>query len=344
MSMLKPLCSSKLPAKPCFGGSLPGWSILLLSILLLPACGTVHKTRVLGQNDDYLVLQAGSNATPSSLAAAYLGDPKLDWRIEDANQGAAIKAGQYLVIPLKPSNPTGVFSDGFQTVPILSYHRFGAGNGKLTVAKRQFEEQMRYLKTNGYRVIPLQQVFAFLRGEAEIPRRSVVLTIDDGYRSVYHIAFPILKKYEFPATIFIYTDYIGNGGLNWRQMSEMEASGLITFQGHSKTDDNRTVRLGSESMEDYKKRLVDEVGVPTRLLGKRMQSPQLSFAYPFGAVNQPVVDELRRNGYQVGVTVDRGANPFFTYPYALRRTMIYEKDGMPEFKKALQVFHTRNLR
>lgn len=321
-------------------------SALLVLILAVTACGTqkLHKTQILGQNEHYLVLVAGKDETARSLAATFLGDPQQGWRIEDATGGMPVKAGQQVVIPLASPNPTGVFVDGYQTIPILSYHRFGAGKGKLSVAKRQFDEQMGYLKRNGYRVISLKQAIAFLQGEAAIPRRSVVLTIDDGYRSVYHIAYPVLKKYQFPATIFIYSDYIGKGGLNWRQMVEMEASGLISFQAHSKTHDNLTVRLASENLDDYKQRLKDEVRIPTELLKKRLNSPMLTFAYPFGAVNRPLVDELRRNGYEVGVTVDRGANPFFTYPYALRRTMIYEKDGMPEFKKTLQVFEPRNLK
>jgi len=325
-----------------FAGLFLREGVLPVLIFSLTACGT--QTQVLGQNEHYLVLVAGEGETPKSLAADYLGDLQQDWRIEDANGRATIEAGQQVVIPLTSSNLTGVFDDGYQTIPILSYHRFGAGKGRLSLTKRKFEEQMEYLQRNGFRVIPLKQLLAFLRGEVAIPRRSVVLTIDDGYRSVYDLAYPVLKKYKFPATIFIYSDYIGNGGLNWRKMAEMEASGLISFQAHSKTHDNLTVRLASESMDDYKKRLINEVRMPAQLLSKRLKNSQLSFAYPFGAVNQQVVDELQRSGYEVGVTVDRGANPFFTYPYALRRAMIYEKDGMTEFEQTLRVFEPRNLK
>ena len=101
---------------------------LLLLFFFLTACAT--RTQVLGENEHYLVLVAGEGETPKSLAAAFLGDPQQDWRIEDANGGATIKAGQQLVIPRKSSNLTGVFDDGYQTVPILSYHRFGAGKGR----------------------------------------------------------------------------------------------------------------------------------------------------------------------------------------------------------------------
>jgi peptidoglycan/xylan/chitin deacetylase (PgdA/CDA1 family) len=172
----------------------------------------------------------------------------------------------------------------------------------------------------------------------------VVLTIDDGYRSVYEIAYPVLKKYQYPATVFIYSDYIANGGLSWDQMKEMEASGLFSFQPHSKTHDNLTVMLDVETVDDYKARLVDEIRVPGQLLGKRMKTEVFGYAYPFGAVNRHVVEELERQGYTIGVTVDRGGNPFFAYAYTLRRTMIYETDGLEEFKQALQVFDSRQLK
>ena len=330
----------------CRGKRFCRLGLLLLVVIGLQACGTLkpHKTLVLGKNEQYAVVIAGSGETHANLAERFLGDPGQYWRIADANEGTQIKRGQTLVIPLQSPNVSGVYADGLQTVPLLSYHRFGAGKGKLSVARREFERQMEYLKQHDYRVIPLSQVQAFLRGEAAIPRRSVVLTIDDGYRSVYQIAYPVLKKYNYPATIFIYSDYIGNGGLTWSQMQEMEASGLISFQSHSKTHDNLTLRLPVESMDDYKARLVDEVRVPSEKLNQRMRHPTWSFAYPFGSVNQKVVDELKRSGYQMGVTVDRGANPFFTYPYTLRRIMIYESDGMPEFIEALQVYQDRNLK
>ena len=325
--------------------SLRPWALAAILVLLV-ACSApqVRTTQVLGQNDRYVVLVAGEGETPASLAKEFLGDALLGWRVEDANGGDTIRPGQQVVIPLQPDNRTGVFPSGYQTVPVLSYHRFGAGRGKLSVAKHQFEEQMQYLKQHGYRVVPLKAVLDFVRGQAVIPQRSVVITIDDGYKSVYEIAFPVLKKYGYPATIFIYTDYIGNGGLTWRQMEEMEASGLISFQAHSKTHDNLTMRLPSESIGQYKKRIAGEVRIPAELLSKRMKDSMLSYAYPFGAVNQPVVDELKKSGYQSGVTVDRGGNAFFTYPYALRRSMIYETDGIEEFKQALRVFEDKDLR
>lgn len=318
----------------------------LMLCVLVTACATqiTRNTKILGENDEFVVIVAGKGETYTKLAARFLGDGKESWRIEDFNNNVQLAAGMEVVVPKSESNRIGVFSDGYQVVPILSYHRFGQGKGRLSVSREQFVQQMEFLKQNGYRALSLQDFVDFLRAEKAIPRRSVVLTIDDGYRSVYEIAFPILTQYRFPATIFIYSDYIGKGGLTWRQMKEMEASGLVTFQAHSKTHGNLTLRSKTETIQQYQSRLNEEMRIPVNLLEKTMEDKVFGYAYPFGAVNRMVVDELRKQGYELGATVRRGANPFFTFPYILRRTMIYGTRGMAEFEQALQTFEPQSLR
>lgn len=314
--------------------------VLLNLMVVLAGCGVtpLKNSVLLGENTHFAVVVAGEGESYPQLAEAFYRDPALAWRIEDANDGKAIRPGDEVVIPKRETNRIGMGFNGYQTIPILSYHRFGAKRGRLSVSRAQFEEQMEYLKRNGYRVVTLQDAAAFLRGERSLPRKSVVLTIDDGYQSAYRIAYPVLAKYGYPATVFIYSDYIGRGGLTWAQMQEMEQSGLFTFQPHSQTHANLTLRMPDESLADYRSRLGDEVEEPGRALRKRMSNPVIGYAYPFGAVNRDVVDELKRNGYELGTTVRRGSNPFFAFPFGLRRTMIYEADGMDDFAAALTNF------
>lgn len=319
--------------------------IVGLCVLLSACAGYFNRsTKVLGENDEFVVVIVGKRETYTNLAARFLEDESDSWRIEDANNNVQLKAGMEIVIPKSETNRIGVFSNGYQVVPIISYHRFGEGKGRLSVSREQFIEQMEFLKHHRYRPITLQDLNAFLRAEKSIPMRSVVLTIDDGYQSVYEIAFPILVKYGYPATVFVYTDYIGMGGLTWQQMKEMEATGLFSFQAHSKTHANLNVRSKFESIQQYQARLRDEVRLPVKKLEKKMNINVVGYAYPFGAVNRMVVDELKKGGYEIGATVRRGANPFFAFPYALRRTMIYETDGMAEFEQALQTFEPHKLR
>jgi len=328
---------------PCGpSGSVRARRIVLALTLLVSfsACTTIPlgKSELLGENDQFAVLLAGEGETYRQLAKMFYRDAAQDWRISDANGGKPIQPGMVVTVPKGDDNKIGVWHNGYQTVPILSYHRFGEGRGRMSVSGEQFESQMRYLRDNGYRVIPLGVAAAFFRGERSVPRKSVVLTIDDGYQSVYDIAFPILTRFGYPATVFIYSDYIGGGGLTWKQMKKMEQSGLVSFQAHSKTHANLTQRQPGESIADYGARLRAEVSAPSEKLGERMREPVFGYAYPFGAVNRPVVDELKRNGFELGATVRRGGNPFFAFPYGLKRTMIYQSDSLADFSDALATY------
>lgn len=279
-----------------------------------------------------------------SLAATFLHDPERYWELADFNGTTSAEPGKLLVIPLQPMNPLGIFRDGYQTVPILCYHRFGTRDGKMVVTPDAFAAQVEFLARNDYRVIRLPDLLKFLSGERPLPRRAVVLTFDDGYASVYQYAYPLLKQHGFPATVFLYTDFVGaKDALTWKQMEEMVASGLIDIQGHSKTHTNLSYRLPDEDDKHYRARLDTEVRVPRDLLKSRLHQPAYSFAYPYGDANTIVVERLARADYQLGVTVHPGANAFFSYPLTLRRSMIFGDDDIDAFKGKLQVFRQLDL-
>jgi len=322
---------------------LPALLLAIVAAILLSGCAgggivgidsSTGRAILLAQDNDYIIVIAGREDA-RSLAKKYLGDSSLYWLIEDANEPEGIVPGKSVVIPRRPMNPTGIDADRYQTVPILCYHRFGRNNGRLTLSPEAFREQMQFLKDNDYRVIPLSDLIDFLKGKKAIPRRSVVLTIDDGHQSIYKIAYPILNEFGFPATVFAYTDYLNNGGLTWKQIRSMTSSGLISVQPHSKTHDNLAVRKRNESSESYKQRIAREVSVPTDYLRQHQNGPINSFAYPFGDASDEVITEVKNNGLNLGLTVQPGGNPAFSFPYLLHRSMIFGDRGMQEFKSSL---------
>jgi peptidoglycan/xylan/chitin deacetylase (PgdA/CDA1 family) len=300
---------------------------------------TVQEGVVLARDESYAIVVAAPGEDLDALAQRFLGDRSKRWRISEFNNVDEVRPGQTVVIPLKAANPSGVYANGYLTVPILCYHRFGPRSSQLAVTPAAFEAQMDYLARNGYHVIPLERLARHLERGEEIPRKSVVLTIDDGYRSTYEVAFPVLRKHGFPATVFLYSDFVGApDALTWPQMKEMEASGLVNIQPHSKTHANLTLRLAGETDAKYRDRLRAEVDTPIRLIQDRLAVPSLSYAFPYGDVNEAVVDLLKRQGVRVGVTVTPGGNAFFAYPYMLRRSMVFGGDSIDVFKSKLATF------
>ena len=195
--------------------------IVVLALLFLSSCVTtgmppektedVHRQQTAHfiQSNDYILYELQGGETSTTLARDFLGDPEKSWLIEDHNQGASYTKGQLIVIPLKEEPRGGLTINGYQKVPILVYHSFSKNcRSSLCMPAPVFDEQMAYLKNHGYRVISMGELIGFLQLEQAIPEKAVVITIDDGYRSTYDIAFPILQKYGFTAALFIYTDFV----------------------------------------------------------------------------------------------------------------------------------------
>jgi len=329
-----------VPAKYC-------WTFFSLIILAGCAAIPVEPGRTSGviRGEEYVIHPAVSGDTWASLADTYLKDKNQGWLIADFNKSGEIVSGREIVIPLVHPNPVGVYPSGYQTVTILCYHRFGPNKSKMVLTPDNFDAQMAYLKKHDYRIIPLSSIHSFLRGEAALPQRAVVITIDDGYRSSYDIAYPILKKFNYPATMFIYSDFAGSkDALGMAPMKEMIESGLVDIQPHSKTHVSMAKRLANESNEAYRKRIDEEIRIPGLQIRKGLGLPLHTFAYPYGESNEFMISQLKNAGYSAGVTVVAGGNPSFAYPFKLRRTMIYGDRDMDSFIRNLRVFSKENLK
>ena len=150
---------------------------------------------------------------------------------------------------------------------------------------------MEYLKNNNYNVITLADLEGFLKASRPIPPRSVVITVDDGFRSAYDIAYPILKPYGFRATFFIYTDFLGGGrSLTWAAINEMRASGMIDIQSHSKSHASFSPADGEmESNAAYAARIRTEIDPPKATLERQLGSPVNHLAYPYGDTSRLAV-------------------------------------------------------
>jgi peptidoglycan/xylan/chitin deacetylase (PgdA/CDA1 family) len=336
--------------KPRFFGPL----IALAAAALLAACGSAPpapapsathaapppaaaRGEVIARNERYAIYLPAEHDSLRSIAQRLLGSEELDWMIGDFNNVTHAEAGQPLVVPLKNPNPIGVRAGEYQVVPILCYHRFGSGGGKMTVSPASFAAQLDWLARNHYRVIRLADLAAYLEGRQALPQRAVVITIDDGYESVYRHAFPLLRKHGFPATVFVYTDFIGAGdALTWPQLQELGASGLVDIQAHSKTHRNLIDRNAGESEERYLQGLEAEARVPRELLERKLQGAVRYYAFPFGDANEAVLEALAKQRYALAVTVNPGGNPFFAQPLMLHRTMIFGDHDLDAFKARLQ--------
>lgn len=194
-------------------------------------------------------------------------------------------------------------------VPVLVYHRFGpqlADN--MTIRTADFAEELRYLSENHYTVIPARQLVDYLRGNgAPPPARSVVITADDGHRSVFTDMLPLVEKYKVPVTLFIYPSAISNASyaLTWEQLAEAKRTGLFDIQSHTFWHPNFKVERRRLTPEAYDKFVRDQLAKSRTVLEKRFGGPVNMLAWPFGIYDADLIRIAEQTGYVAGFTLNR---------------------------------------
>ena len=184
---------------------------------------------------------------------------------------------------------------------ILCYHRVDEKPVQYTVLRPDdFRAQMAYLKEHDFNVVPLGKIVDALQYGEKLPPRTVALTFDDGYKDNYTVAYPILKQYNYPATLFIYPYYISNGGaaLSWAQLKEMSDDPLIDVQSHTFNHPD-LVRIGRHTdAKTYQTRLRHEMVDSRAKLEQKLGVKIETLAYPYGSYNDAVLRATRGAGYR----------------------------------------------
>lgn len=215
------------------------------------------------------------------------------------------------------------------TITIMCYHQFDAGN-MYSVTREEFRRHLQYFKDNGFTVIPLSQALDYWAGKnVTLPEKALIITIDDGYRSVYEKAYPLLKEFNYPWVFYVYTDYVNSGGgsVTWEHLREMLANGM-EIGCHSKSHSLMTKR-GRKSDEEYAQWLVDETVVPKKIIEEKLGVPCRSFAYPYGGNNDQVRKAVEAAGFEgicnvLGADNYPGSHPSYLNRFVITRTYSLE--------------------
>ena len=324
-------------------------------LLLLVACGsqqsrepTLADLDIVARDDSFALVRLKSGQDERDLARIFLGHPGQHWQIREVNAGVDAEVGEIVAVPLVPVNSSSVYTDGFRTLPILCYHQFtnaDEASHQLELSAAAFEEQLRYLIDNDFVLLSFADVERILREGQPIPERSAVITIDDGYRSVYDVAWPILKKYRAPATLFIYTDFIGApAAMSWEQLREMADSGFIEVESHAKSHASLSRLVDDKDKANYSRRVRDEIVGSNKAFERHMGQVPSYLSYPYGNSSDTAARIAGEEGMALAATVTRGDNTVYADPYLLHRSMIYDSHSMSDFRKLLRVYRKQDLR
>jgi len=205
-------------------------------------------------------------------------------------------------------SPLKTFADKPINIPILCYHNLNPTKpGSMNLTPKKFESQIKWLKDNGFTIIPLKEAVDYLQGKRQsLPAKSVVVTADDGWESVYAYMFPIIKKYNIPVTLFIYPETISHGknAMTWAQLKELQSTGLFDIQGHTYSHPNFKQEKKRMSAEQYDKFLNMELAVSKKILENKMGTKVIFLAWPFGIYNPYLEQAAAKAGYDRAFTID----------------------------------------
>src|SRR5437016_694865 len=263
-------------------------AVPVLLALGLAACNKKQQAQTIGEG-----------STPAGVASA-------------ASSGSPLPT----VAPITaPTSPAKVAVDQTAQVIVYGYHRFvnQVRRPDTEITPQMFEQQMQELKNRGITVIGMQDFLAWKRGEKNIPPRCAIITFDDGWKSQYDVAWPIMKKYGYPLTMFIYTEGVQGGhfgggqAITWEQLADMRDNG-VDIQAHSKTHQDlrkpyNKVTKKHLSPPEYEQWLQDEIAGSKELLEQRLGIKVYCFAVPYGFYNEHIKQIARNAGYEALFTV-----------------------------------------
>jgi hypothetical protein len=160
----------------------------------------------------------------------------------------------------------------------------------------------------------------------------VVITIDDGYKTAKEIAWPILQRYGFPFTLYVYTHAISRlpSALTWDDIRQMSEAG-VDIESHSVTHPLLTHPHKPMIKKDYWSWIDQELIESKKRLENKLHKPVTSLAYPYGGYDEQIVEHTRAAGYKTALTCDDGDVSGFTDPLLLNRRLVFRQTSPKAF-------------
>ena len=230
-------------------------------------------------------------------------------------------------VPAKPKR----LASHSKPIPILMYHVLespqpGAPYPELYVKSSDFAAQVRWLAKHGYRAVTLRQAYDYWRHGTPLPAKPVVLTFDDGYRSVYTVGLPTLRRYGWVGVLNLAVEH------EWTDLPPRFIWKLVAAGWEL---DSHTLTHVDVTTVDQAK-LVKEIAGSRTFLQHQYHQPIAFFCYPAGKYDDAAIAEVRKAGYLAATTTNYGAASPKQGLFTLDRVRIDGSDGVSGFASKLQ--------
>lgn len=298
------------------------WCAAVLS-LLLSGCSTIAN------HPKKTPTNSTSSAVVVQAQATWL-TPNVVKHTSTDNQVWVANPNTYQTIPQTVVNPA-------ISVPILEYHEANYVPGDIATLKPgQFLSEIQWLHAQGFHTINFGQLYAAMYHGYQLPSKPILLSFDDGYESVYLRVFPILKKYQDMATLFIVTGFTHTSPnrnkkfptLTTSELQQMQQSSLVDIECH--TVSHRDLATLSDPEATF------EIEHSAQILQSIVHHPMLFFCYPDGGYTKQTLAIMSHSGYLLAVTQHQGYAQIGQGPLTLHRITILDTTNLHDFANLLR--------
>ena len=222
-------------------------------------------------------------------------------------------------------------------VPIIMYHSIlkdTSRSNKYTVTPTVLEEDLKYIKDNGYTTVTISDLISYVYDDTPLPEKPIVLTFDDGHYNNYGYLFPLLEKYDMKAVISIvgsYTDKftetdeanLNYSYLRWKDIKELMDTRRIEFQNHTYSLHSNTgkrsgtKKIKGETDEHYKSILKEDILKLQQEFEENTNYTPQCFTYPFGGISNSSMDIIKELGFKASLSCEQGVNKVTKNPNSL---------------------------
>ena len=234
---------------------------------------------------------------------------------------------------------SGIFAVGDSSVrvsaqpqvelPVVMYHQLTKNisrAGTYCITVNQLENDLKYLKENGYETIDVEQLVSHVKSGTPLPEKPIMLTFDDGYETVYSYLLPLLEKYDMCAVASVvgsYTDWysqtedhsLNYSYMTWEEVVELTKGNRIEIQNHSydlhKHDEagrSGAQKVSGESVQEYSLFLNSDIGKMQALLEEKTGKKAIAFTYPFGSYSKESKEIIKAMGFDAAFVCEERIN------------------------------------
>lgn len=250
-------------------------------------------------------------------------------KIDTINVSDKLAKHDKIIIEENVNKSSSVFLVKNNKIPILMYHSIIYEKGNiLRVSKENFRKQMKYLKDNNYTTLTLDELYNYMITGKLLPKKPIIITLDDGYADNYTNAYPVLKELKLKATVFVITNTIDSekNFLTSKQIKTMDSNN-IRIESHTASHEHLT----KISYKDNLKTMISSKSKLEKLLNRKINY----IAYPYGEYNENTIKAARESGYKLAFSTEYGFIDKNDNIYSLGRIFVNSNFTFQQFKAKL---------